>query len=290
MDFISPLPRENSFDCILTITDRLGSDIRIIPTTCSLTAQGLAELFFKEWYCENGLPLEIISDRDKLFVSQFWQSLHQLTGVKLKLSSSFHPESDGASECTNKTVIQCIRFAVERDQMGWTRTLPKIRFDIMNTVNRSTGFTPFQLRFRKSPRILPPFIPPPPDDNPPLTSAHEQIQIMLPLELEAKDNLLMAKVRQASAHNRHRRLIFPFRSGDRVVLSTAHQRHEYKSDDNKQVAKFMPRFDGPYNVLKAHPEGSSYTLQLLPSSKAHPTFHVSHLWPHIVNDNELFPS
>ena len=56
MDFIGPLPRENGFDCILTITDRLGSDIQIIPTTCSLTAQGLAELFFKEWYCENGYP------------------------------------------------------------------------------------------------------------------------------------------------------------------------------------------------------------------------------------------
>ena len=179
------------------------------------------------------LPLEIISDRDKLFVSQFWQSLHQLTGVKLKLSSSFHPESDGASERTNKMVIQCIRFAVEHDQMGWTRALPKICFDIMNTMNRSTGFTPFQLRFGKSPCILPPFIPPPPDNNPPLTSAHKQIQLMLPLELEAKDNLLTAKVRQASAHNRHCRLIFPFRSGDRVVLSTAHRRHEYKSDNNK---------------------------------------------------------
>ena len=233
MDFIGPLPQENGFDCILTITDRLGSNIWIIPTTCSLTAQGLADLFFKEWYCENGLPLEIISDRDKLFISQFWQSLHQLTGVKLKLSSSSHPESDGASEHTNKTVIQCIHFAIEWDQMGWTRALPKICFDIMNTVNRSTGFIPFQLHFGKSLRILPPIIPPPPDDNPPLTSTHDQIQLMLPLELEAKDNLLTAKVRQASTHNRHHRLIFLFRSGDRVVLSTAHRRHEYKSDNNK---------------------------------------------------------
>ena len=233
MDFIGPLPWENSFDCILTITDQLGSNIWIIPTTCSLTVQGLANLFFKEWYCENGLPLEIISDCDKLFISQFWQSLHQLTGVKLKLSSSSHPESDGASEHTNKTVIQCIHFAIKRDQMGWTRALPKICFNIMNTMNSFTRFTPFQLRFRKSPHILPPIIPPPPDDNPQLTSAHKQIQLMLPLELKAKDNLLTAKVRQASAHNHHRCLIFLFRSGDHVVLSTTHRRHEYKSDNNK---------------------------------------------------------
>jgi hypothetical protein len=64
IDFIGPLPKDNGYDCILTITDRLGSDICIIPTKCTLTAQGLAELFFKHWYCKNGLPIEIISDRE----------------------------------------------------------------------------------------------------------------------------------------------------------------------------------------------------------------------------------
>jgi hypothetical protein len=98
IDFIGPLPKDDGFDCILTITDHLGSDVCIIPTTCTLTAQGLADIFFKEWYCKNSLPLEIISDRDKLFVSHFWKALHQLTRVKLKLSTSFHPESNGASE------------------------------------------------------------------------------------------------------------------------------------------------------------------------------------------------
>ena len=79
IDFIGPLPTDRGHDCILTITNRLSSDIRIIPTTCTLTAQGLAELFFQEWYCENGLPLEIVSDRDKLFISHFWTALHKLT-------------------------------------------------------------------------------------------------------------------------------------------------------------------------------------------------------------------
>jgi hypothetical protein len=54
------------------------------------------------------------------------------------------------------------------------------------------------------------------------------------------------------------------------------------------VAKFMPRFDGLYEVLQAHPEALSYTLQLPPSSKALPTFHISHLHRHFPNDNKLF--
>lgn len=69
MDFIGPLPTDDGYDTILTFTDRLGSDIRIIPTVSTLTAEQLAELFFEKWYCENGLPLEIVSDCDKLFLS-----------------------------------------------------------------------------------------------------------------------------------------------------------------------------------------------------------------------------
>lgn len=114
IDFIGPLPPDEGFNSIMTFTDRSGSDIRIIPTTTNLTAEKLAQLFFKEWYCENSLPLEIISDRDKLFVSHFWKALlHTLTGISLKMSSAYHPETDGSSEQTNKTVIQCIRYAVE---------------------------------------------------------------------------------------------------------------------------------------------------------------------------------
>ena len=290
IDFIGPLPKDNGFDCILTITDRLGSDIRIIPTTCSLTARGLAELFFKEWYCENGLPLEIVSDRDKLFVSHFWDELHKLTGVKLKLSSSYHPESDGSSERTNKTVIQCIRFAVERHQKGWAAALPKVRFDIMNTVNKSTGYTPFQLRFGKSPRMIPPLLDPSPDNNPAHDLARTIIEQMLPVELEAKDNLLSAKIDQAHHANRRRREHFPFSPGQRVVLSTANRRQEYKNPDTLRVAKFMPRFDGPYRILATNKTHSTVTLDIPEAPNAFPVFHSSEVTLFKENDDNLFPS
>jgi hypothetical protein len=141
MDFVGPLPMDNTFDCILTITDRLGADIRIIPTQTNITAENLAVLFFDNWYCENGLPSDIVCDRDKLFVSRFWRALMKLTGVKLKMSSAYHPETDGSSERSNKTVNQMLRFHVNRNQKGWVCALPRIRFQIMNTVNPSTKFS-----------------------------------------------------------------------------------------------------------------------------------------------------
>jgi hypothetical protein len=119
MDFIGPLPEDSGSNCIVTFTDRLNSNVHIIPTRTDISAENLAVIFFDEWYCENRLPLEIISDRDKLFMSKFWQALHGLTGVKLKMSTAYHPESDGASERTNKTVNQCLHYHVERNQLGW---------------------------------------------------------------------------------------------------------------------------------------------------------------------------
>ena len=95
MNFIGPLPTDESHDCILTITDRLGSEVRVIPMSINLTAHQLAVLFFDNWYCENGLPMDIISDCDKLFMAAFWRHLCLLAGIKHKAWSSFHPQSNG---------------------------------------------------------------------------------------------------------------------------------------------------------------------------------------------------
>ena len=192
MDFIGPLPEDEGSDCILTITDRLGSDIQIVATRTDITAEELAVIFVDHWYCENGLPLEIISDRDKLFVAKFWKALHKLTGIKLKLSMAYHPETDGTSECTNKTVNQCLRFHVERNQKGWKKALPCIRFFLMNTVNKSTGYSPFQLKYGRSPRILP-YLDKGVTVNKEDMSAREIVEMIEKNVMDAKDNLMLAK-------------------------------------------------------------------------------------------------
>ena len=206
------------------------------------------------------------------------------------MSTAYHPESDGASERTNKTVIQAIRFAVERDQKGWVRTLPKVRFDIMNTINASTGFTPFQLRFGKSARILPPITMPHSQNNSRQQMADDIITQMQPLQLEAQDNLLTAKIQQAGQENSHRQLAFPFAIGDRVVLSTANRRQVYKTGGKSRVAKFMPHFDGPYPIIATNKTHSTVTLALPSQSRLFSVFHTSEVKPFHENDDSLFPT
>jgi hypothetical protein len=291
MDFIGPLPPDSGCDMILSMTDRLGSDIRIIPTHSTISANELAVLFFDNWYCENGLPRDIVSDRDKLFVSCFWKVLTKLTGVSLKMSTAYHPETDGSSERSNKTINQSIQYHVQRNQKGWVRALPCIRFSIMNTINASTNYFPFQLQMGRSPRVIPPIVPsklPPPLVNTEDATLAANVIEQVDLDVnDAKDALFYMKVSQAHFANLSRGREDIYAVSDLVMLTTLHSCNKYKKKGEKRVAKFLPRFDGPYKVTKAHPEMSSYTLDMPNSPNVFPLYHASELKWHAPNDPSL---
>jgi hypothetical protein len=229
MDFVGPLKLDNGFDCILTITDRLGADIRIIPTRIDINAEDLTVLFFDHWFRENGLPTEIVSNKDKLFVSKFWTALTALCGVKLKMLSAYHPQTDGSSERTNKNINQSLRYHVDPAQKGWVRALPRIHFAMMNTLNASTGFLNFQLHLSRSPCLIPPIVPTDlPDTVRAAASSAESVIAQINTDMmEAQDNLLQSKIFQEHYANSNRDAEFTYKVGDMVMLSTFHRRREF---------------------------------------------------------------
>ena len=292
MDFIGPLKEDSGFNCILSITDRLGADIRIVPTCTDISADDLAILFSDNWYCENGLPLNIVSDRDKLFVSRFWKAIMALCGIKLKMLMAYHPETNGSSEHMNKMINQCLRFHVDHQQKGWAHMLPRIHFAIMNSINASTGFLNFQLHIGRSPQIIPPMIP---SDLPPTlcsASSHvEEVISWINLDVnKAWDNLITTKAFQVHYANKSRGPEVGYAVGDRVMLSTFHWHQEYRKKGDKCVAKFFPHWDGPYTIINSNLNSSTYTLDMDGHDSIFPTFHASELKLHIKNDTNLFPN
>ena len=85
----------------LVVVDRFTKYSHFIGLSHPFTAQSVARLFFDTVYRLHGLPDSIVSDRDKVFTSSFWQELFKLTNVSLCLSSSYHPQSDGQTERVN---------------------------------------------------------------------------------------------------------------------------------------------------------------------------------------------
>lgn len=95
MDFISGLPPSAYYDSIFVVIDKFSKYGHFMPLKHPYTAQKVAEIFLDNVYKLHGMPSVIISDRDPLFTSKFWQHLIQSTGTTLNMSTANHPETDG---------------------------------------------------------------------------------------------------------------------------------------------------------------------------------------------------
>jgi len=179
--------------------------------------------------------VNIVCDRNKLFVSCFWKALAKLTRVTLKMSSSYHPEMDGTSERSNKTVNQLLHYHVKRNQKGWVRALPQICFLIMNTINASTGYSGFQLHLSQSPHVIPPLIPSelPVELQDVATTATSLLDQLSNDVANMRDNLLLAKITQAYHASATRGPEPTYHISDCIMLSTMNRHHEYKKKGKK---------------------------------------------------------
>jgi transposase InsO family protein len=122
MDFIKGFPRINGNSVILTVVDRFSKFTHFIPLGHPYTATLVARAFFTDIVRLHGLPSSIISDHDPVFTSKFWHELFSLAGVKLNLSSAFHPQSDDQSEATNKVIkmyLHCLSGDRPRQWLQW---------------------------------------------------------------------------------------------------------------------------------------------------------------------------
>jgi len=101
MDFVMGLPRTQvGFDAIWVIVDRLTKSAHFLPIKATFSLERLAELYVREIVRLHGTPSSIVSDRDPRFTSRFWQTLQRAFGTKLRLSTAYHPQTDGQSERT----------------------------------------------------------------------------------------------------------------------------------------------------------------------------------------------
>ncbi|GAA5879222.1 hypothetical protein JCM16303_003124 [Sporobolomyces ruberrimus] len=286
LDFGRGPTKSSGSDMLLTITDRLSGYTRLIGTTVNDEAKKIASRFFEEWVRFFGQPLRIVSDRDKLFTSRFWKTLHRRMGSRLQMSTVFHPETDGRSERTNKTVVQVLRSLVSRTQSDWSRHLATTEYATNSATNVSTGRTPFELVLGFNPRVSPPL-----DSSLSNVPATEQLiaerESML---AEAQDRLRMAKVAQSIQIDAKRRKDEIYEVGDKVLLTSRDRRARYKSNvADPRAAKLFPRYNGPYEIIESFPHQSQYRLRLDPSDKSHNMFHSSKLKRYIENDPSSFP-
>ncbi|GKF96723.1 reverse transcriptase domain-containing protein, partial [Tanacetum coccineum] len=145
MDFVTKLPKTSSgHDTIWVIVDRLTKSSHFIPTREIDSMETLTRLYIKEIVSRYRVPISIISDRDSLFTSRFWQSLQNALGTQLDLSTAYHPETDGQSERTIQTLEDMLRACVIDFGKGWEKHLPLVEFSYNNSYHASIKAAPFE--------------------------------------------------------------------------------------------------------------------------------------------------
>ncbi|CAA77891.1 Reverse Transcriptase, partial [Cladosporium fulvum T-1 virus] len=149
MDFITKLPRSKdrvtgqAYDMILVMVDRLTKYAHFIPASEIYTAEQLGYLVLDRLIRYHGFPEVFITDRDKLFTSNYWKTLMGTIGIKHKLSTAYHPETDGQTERTNQTLEQYLRHYINYAQDNWVSLLPMAQIALNNHKSETTSTTPF---------------------------------------------------------------------------------------------------------------------------------------------------
>ena len=271
LDFIVGLPKSGGFDTILVVVDRLSKYSHFIPISHPFTAKSVAVLFCKEIVRLHGMPRSILSDRDAIFLSHFWQELFRLSQTQLRMGTSYHPQSDGQTEVVNRCLEAYLRcFAHERTST-WSKFLSWAEYSFNTGFHTSTGMTPFKILYGRDPPALHPYI----SGETPNADLDEQLITRDEMLKLLRENLLKAQSRmKAQADSKRRELSFEV--GDAVFLRI--QPFRQRSLAKRRFEKLSPRFFGPYSVVR-RVGPVAYELALPEDSKVHPIFHVSLLRP-----------
>jgi hypothetical protein len=146
MDFVLGLPRTlRSHDSIFVVVDRFSKIAHFLACSWTFDSSCIATIFFTEVVCLHGLPTTIVSDRDVKFVSYFWKTLWAKLGTKLQFFSDYHPQTDGQMEVVNRSLGNLLRCLVTDHIASWDLLIPQAEFAYNNSVNCSTGRSPFEI-------------------------------------------------------------------------------------------------------------------------------------------------
>ncbi|GJU12927.1 putative reverse transcriptase domain-containing protein [Tanacetum coccineum] len=229
----------------------------------------LARLYLNEIVARHGVPISIISDRDSRFTSRFWQSMQEILGTRLDMSTAYHPQTDGQSEHTIQTLEDMLRACVLDFGGSWDVHLPLVEFSYNNSYHSSVWCAPFEAFYGRKCR------------SPIMWAEVGEGQLIGP-ELvqettkkisQIKDRLKDARDRQKSYADKRRKPL-EFSVGDYVLLKVSPWKGVVRFG---KKGKLAPRFVGPFEIIeKVGP--MTYRLDLPEElNRVHDTFHVSNL-------------
>jgi transposase InsO family protein len=237
LDWITHLPTSyigtGEFDAVLVVVDRYTKMARFIPTRGDLSAPEFAALFHESIELKYGSPRGIVSDRDTRITSKFWAEVCAYSLIKRRMSTAFHPQTDGQTEILNRILESYLRSYTNLQQMNWAKLLPAAEFAYNNSWNASTKATPFKALYGYDPELRFDV-----EDNAAkgeAPAAHERVRRLQELRERLVEELLHSQERQAKYYNK-RHIPKLFKRGALVKLSTRNLKLKNKKLQQKWIS------------------------------------------------------
>ncbi|KAD7479276.1 hypothetical protein E3N88_02412 [Mikania micrantha] len=247
LDFVVGLPRtQRQKDSIMVVVDRFSKMVHFVACHTTYDAVQVATLFFREIVRLHGVPKSIVNDRDVKFLSHFLITLWRKLGTKLKFSTASHPQTDGQTEVTNRTLGSLLRALIPNNLKQWEDLLPQAEFAYNRAPNKTTGVSPFQVVYGLNPHT--------PLDLAVLDTSSKFSQ-------EASDRASDIKTLHQRVH-------------DKIVRS-----NELLKFPAKRRSKLSPRSDGPFKIL-TKVNDNAYKVSLPGAPQASATFNIADLEPY----------
>lgn len=267
MDFHELPTDRNGYDMALVIVDRFAKRTISIPCFKNVDAKETARLFIHYVYRIYGPPDTVVSDRGPQFVSAFWNEFTSILGVKLKLSTAGHPQTDGQTEIANQHLDQRLRPFVNHFQDNWSELLPLMDYAQATLSQDSTGYAPIQLEMGYLPRTSFDWV----RKDEPRTARESlsrdeartyagRLQEAWTLARKNLEKAQDAMTRQANKHRREP----DFDVKDKVWVTT----RNWRTDRPSRKLDYL--WAGPYEVLER--VGNAYKVDLPDSIRVHPVF------------------
>ena len=243
MDFIFKLPPTTQrHDGIWVVVDRLTKSAHFLHIREKFSPQKLAELFMNHIVSLHGVPVSIISDRDPRFTSRFWKRLMKELGVRLNLSTAFHPQTDGQSERTIQTLEDMLRSCVLQFKGHWNEYLPLAEFIYNNSYHSSIEMSPYEALYGKQCR------------TPLCWNETGERKLLGPEIIQMtvdKVNIIRARLKAAQDRQKcyadKRRKDLEFEVEDRVFLKLSSWKGVVRFGKR---GKLSPRYIGPFEIVE----------------------------------------